>query len=51
MDKVEEEFRLGNKTLFLKRVRQALIILLGAIEDYLGMERSIVPRHKRQHSH
>ena len=27
--------------------RQALIIRLGAIEDYLGMERSITPRHKR----
>lgn len=27
--------------------RQALITELGAIEDYLGMERSIVPRHKR----
>lgn len=28
-------------------IRQALIILLGAIEDYLGLDRSIVPRHKR----
>lgn len=28
-------------------VRQALIIILGAIEDYLCIERSIVPRHKR----
>ncbi len=28
-------------------IRQALIIVLGAIEDYLGMERSITPRHKR----
>lgn len=27
--------------------RQALIIELGAIEDYLGMERSIIPRRKR----
>lgn len=28
-------------------VRQALIMILGALEDYLGMERSIIPRHKR----
>ena len=27
--------------------RQAIIIQLGAIEEYLGMERSIVPRRKR----
>jgi len=32
-------------------VRQALIIILGAIEDYLGIERSIVPRHKRRREH
>ena len=29
-------------------LRQALIIMLGAIEDYLQMERSIVPKHKRE---
>jgi len=29
-------------------IRQALIIILGAIEDYLGIERSIVPRRKRE---
>lgn len=28
--------------------RQAIIIELGAIEDYLGLERSIVPRRKRE---
>jgi hypothetical protein len=27
--------------------RQALIIMLGALEDYLQMPRSIVPRHER----
>lgn len=27
--------------------RQALIIILGAIEDYLEMPRSVIPRHKR----
>jgi hypothetical protein len=32
---------------FLFTVRQALIILLGALEDYLSLERSIVPKHKR----
>lgn len=31
----------------LLSIRQALIIALGAIEDYLGLERSIVPRHRR----
>lgn len=31
----------------LLAVRQALIMVLGALEDYLEMERSIVPRHKR----
>ena len=29
-------------------IRQALIIVLGAIEEYLGLERSIVPKHKRE---
>ena len=32
----------------LMAVRQALIIALGAIEDYLGLERSIIPRRKRE---
>lgn len=31
----------------LLTVRQALIMLLGALEDYLEMERSIIPKHKR----
>lgn len=34
------------KTL-LMTMRQAMIMILGAIEDYLGMERSIIPKHKR----
>jgi hypothetical protein len=29
-------------------LRQALIIALGALEDYLKLERSIVPRRKRK---
>lgn len=33
---------------FLMTVRQALIMILGALEDYLGLERSIVPRHRRE---
>jgi hypothetical protein len=33
---------------FWLAVRQALIIVLGAIEEYLGMQRSIVPRRKRE---
>jgi hypothetical protein len=28
--------------------RQSIIMQLGAIEDYLDMPRSIVPRHKRE---
>ena len=40
------ELEVKTRTL-LMAVRQAIIIVLGAIEDYLQMERSIVPRHKR----
>jgi len=32
---------------FLMAIRQALIIMIGAIEDYLEIQRSIVPRRKR----
>lgn len=31
-------------------IRQALIIALGNLEDYLEMERSITPKHKRERS-
>lgn len=31
-------------------VRQALIMVLGALEEYLGMPRSIVPQRKREES-
>lgn len=34
------------RTLYMSR-RQALIIELGSIEDYLGLERSIIPKRKR----
>lgn len=34
------------RTLLMAK-RQAIIMELGAIEDYLGLERSILPRHKR----
>jgi hypothetical protein len=34
------------RTLLLA-VRQALIIALGALEDYLCIERSIIPKHRR----
>lgn len=37
----------GDRTLWMTR-RQAIIMELGAIEDYLGMERSIVPKRKRE---
>lgn len=32
---------------FLMTIRQALIMALGALEEYLDMPRSIVPRHER----
>lgn len=31
----------------LMALRQALIIALGALEDYLQLPRSIVPNHRR----
>jgi hypothetical protein len=31
---------------FLMAIRQAIIMVLGAIEDYLEMPRSIVPKHR-----
>lgn len=46
IDTPEEDGRISFED-FLMRVRQALIIALGAIEEYLGRERSIPPRHKR----
>ena len=33
--------------ILLMAIRQALIMVLGALEDYLEIERSIVPRRKR----
>jgi hypothetical protein len=38
----------GDMVRLLMAERQSLIIRLGAIEDFLGMERSITPRHKRR---
>jgi hypothetical protein len=32
---------------FWIHIRQALIIILGALEDYLGLPRSIIPRRKQ----
>ena len=32
----------------LMSIRQALIMAIGAIEDFLEIQRSIVPRHKRK---
>ena len=37
----------GDQHRLLMAERQALIIRLGAIEDFLGIDRSITPRHKR----
>lgn len=38
----------AERRLWLTR-RQSIIMELGAIEDYLDMPRSIVPRRKREH--
>ena len=32
---------------YLERRRQVLIMELGAVEDLMGVKRSIVPKHKR----
>jgi len=34
--------------LLWERIRQAILIVLGAIEDYWGFERSVTPKHKRE---
>lgn len=39
-----------DRTLLLAR-RQALLIELGALEVYLGLERSVIPRHLRPDDH
>jgi hypothetical protein len=36
--------------IFLMAMRQVLIMALGALEDLLELERSIVPRRKRHES-
>lgn len=41
------ELRAAHNRLLMTR-RQAIIMELGAIEDYLEMPRSIVPRRKRE---
>lgn len=43
---VEQQVNPRTRALLLA-VRQALIIALGALEDYLCIERSIIPKHKR----
>jgi hypothetical protein len=40
--------KLAEERKLLMSIRQALIIALGALEDYLELERSIVPRRKRK---
>ena len=44
MDAVKADSRLR---CLLLAFRQALFIMVGAIEDYLGMERSVIPKHKQ----
>lgn len=31
----------------LMAIRQALLIALGALENYLDIERSVIPKHKK----
>lgn len=44
---MDDETLVGNTYRLWESIRQALIIALGAIEEYLGKPRSIVPRRKR----
>jgi hypothetical protein len=37
--------------ILLVSVRQALLIIVAAIETYLGLERSRVPRHVERNGH
>jgi hypothetical protein len=44
-----EKYIVGDRfKVLLMAVRQALIIILGAIELYLEIPRSIIPRRKRE---
>jgi hypothetical protein len=42
-DKIDDRMRI----LWLA-IRQALLIALGAIEEFLGLERTRIPKHKRE---
>ncbi len=45
MSSSEDDLRVASRVrVLLVAIRQALIIMLGAIEDFLGMQRSITPR-------
>ena len=44
MAKPTKEF----ETLLLS-LRQAGLIVIGSVEDYLGKERSVIPKHKRKY--
>lgn len=43
-----EQTKVGNQRLLLLALRQALLIALGAIETYLGLERTVLPKHLQQ---
>lgn len=38
----------SKQRVLLVAIRQSLLIALGAIEDYLGMERSVKPKRSLQ---
>jgi len=45
---ITEAHVIDNKTrVLLLAIRQALLMALGALEDYLNLERSIIPKHRK----
>jgi hypothetical protein len=42
-----EPSKIGDKRVLLLGIRQALLIALGAIEDYLDVKRTVKPLHKQ----
>ena len=47
MDATADRVTVGNTRVLLIGLRQCLIMALGYLEDYLGMERTITPKHRR----
>ena len=45
---IEQAAPRSKERMLLFAVRQALLIALCALEDYLGVTRSIIPKHERK---